>query len=248
MDQQLTAILVDDEPNSLRVLELEIERHCPEIAILSTFQDPRKGLEAVKNTNPDVLFLDVEMPYLNGFDFVELLKPKPSMEIIFVTAHDHYAIEALRIKAVDYLLKPVSKVDLQNAVRRLLEMKSTNVKALKDDNNIEPSKDSKISLPSFDGYHILESNEIIFCKAANNYSSIYFKSGNTLLVTVSLQILEELLPKGIFYRCHRSYIINLKKVKKFVASNNGFLKLEDNYEVPYSRLKKLELKKILEVL
>lgn len=242
----LNTILIDDEPDCLKALELELQESCPEINILSICSSGKEGLYAVKNHQPDLIFLDIDMPYMNGFEFLELLPNKENIDIVFVTAHNEYAIKAIKTSAVDYLLKPVNKEELKNTVETIIKKRqsiSSNKYnfLLEQMEAIRNNEMSKVALPTFDGLSMVNIKDIIYCEADDNYAYVYLTNQRKLLITKSLRFLQDILPESIFYRNHKSFLINLKKIEKYVKADGGYLIMEGNNQVSISRSKKEEL-------
>lgn len=171
----LKAILIDDEPNCLKMLEWELKNSCPNVEILELCDSGKSGLKAIKQHKPNIVFLDVDMPYMNGFEMLELLEDI-DFEVIFTTAYDEYAVKAFKINAIDYLLKPIDEDELMAAVQKVttkLEMQQLprNIATEKTAQNII----RKIALPTFEGLVFAEVDKIIYCQSDNNYTKIFFK-------------------------------------------------------------------------
>jgi two-component system, LytTR family, response regulator len=248
MKEQLTAILVDDEISTLENLQLKLQEFCPDVKIIATAETPEKAIELIQLYKPDVIFLDIEMPRMNGLRMLDELKQYKG-EIIFTTAYAHYAIDAIRINAFDYLLKPVSIADLQNAVSRLLEKKLPETvekmeilrKSLAD---IRSSED-KIAVPTSEGLQFLQINDIIHIESSSNYSKIIFKNGQTMLVTKLLKDFEDILAPYRFYRVHHSHLINLNCIAKYIRGQGGQVILQNGQSIDVSRRKKEEFLKLI---
>ncbi|NND32583.1 MAG: response regulator transcription factor [Saprospiraceae bacterium] len=234
----LTAILVDDENHSIRTLEYELERHCPEVQILDCCSSGKLAVKSVLENRPELLFLDIEMPGMNGFDVLRNLMPI-DFEVVFVTAYDQYAIQAFRFAAVDYLLKPIIAVDLKEAVKRVREKRREQISPQHIDLLLHNLKKGynvpKIALPQGNAFDYVEVSEIIRCQAESNYCHVYLRGGKHYLLTRTLRDLEEWLNPYHFFRCHQSHVINLGEVKRFVKSDGGYLILSNGSHVPVSR-------------
>jgi len=214
----IRAILIDDEKHCRETLTIQLTRHCPEVVILGAFSSGAEGLEAIKEQNPNVVFLDVEMPRMNGFEMLERLGDIP-FDVIFTTGYDEYAIKAIRFSALDYLLKPIDKEDLKKAVNKVQKRDQHN---LKDQlqvlfNRLEnkPKGLQKIALPTLEGFELVLLNDIIHCQSDSNYTHIMVKNTKKLLVSRTLKEIEELLEGHTFLRIHHSHVVNLNEIERY---------------------------------
>jgi len=241
MTTELKAILIDDEVNSLQNLQNKLEKYCPSVKVLSAFEKPEEALLCVRQYKPDLLFLDIEMPRMNGFRFVEELGDFEG-EIIFITAYNHFAIEAMRISAFDYLVKPVSIGDLQNAIARLQQQRSKHTKerlnVLKQSIDEHKSQDNKIAVPTNEGLEFIVIKTIIRIESSTNYSRLYLTNKRSVLVTKLLKDFEELLTPYRFFRVHNSHLINLNYISKYIRGDGGQVVMENGDVVDVSRRKK----------
>lgn len=242
----LRAILIDDEPECLRSLAYDLEQHCPGMEIVAQCDNGKEAIKAIHALDPDVLFLDIDMPFINGFDLLEMV-PDVDFEVIFTTAHDKYAIQAFRISAVDYLLKPIDTDALKLAVEkvRILREKGNSsrqigflIQQLKD---LENNNVRKIALPTFDGLEFIDMDDILYCQSDGAYSYVHFTDGSKLYISKTLRYLEDALCNFHFFRVHNSYIVNLNHVKKYSKTDGGLLVLSNGEKVRVSRSKKDEL-------
>src|SRR5574340_721199 len=201
----LKAIIVDDELPSLQNLEQKIVEFCPDLNLVASIQKPEEAIQLIEQLHPDIVFLDIEMPRMNGLKMLEEIKEK-DFEIIFTTAYNHYAIDAIRISAFDYLVKPVAVKDLQNTVDRLLKTKGRQTQekldVLRHNLSDSRSQNDKIAIPTNEGIDFFEINQIVRIESSSNYSKIYFKDGKSILVTKLLKDFEEILTPYRFYRIH----------------------------------------------
>lgn len=244
---KLKVILVDDERDSLDSLKIDIEEYCPQLEILGTFSDASRGLQAIRDLQPDLIFLDIEMPHMNGF---ELLGKLDSLEVsvIFVTAYDEYALKAFDFNAIDYLLKPVLKDKLILAVNKVLEnanrkMNEQNLGALV--HNIQMGANQaieRIAIPVNDGFEFVHINDIIYLQAESNYCWIHFANREKHLISKTLKDMTKMINRSQFLRAHQSYYVNLNHVKKYVRGGGGYLVLTNNTTIPVSRNQKENLK------
>jgi len=233
----LTAIIVDDEANSRAIIQNYLKKYCPTVTVLSESSSVPETLELLKTHSPDVLFLDVEMPYGTAFDLLKQV-PDRTFETIFVTAYDHYAIDALNAQATYYLLKPIAIDDLIKAVDHVSSIKKIegelNNKVLTP--NIKVIE-SKITIPQQDGFEVLEVNDILYCEADDNYTNIYLKKGKKL-VSKTLKYFETTLEPHGFVRIHKSYLVNLSTIVKYRKGKGGSVVLSSGKELAVSSSKK----------
>ena len=239
----LRAIIVDDEVDAIKTLQWEIKTHCPDIEIVGQHSNPVEALEAIRSTPPDILFLDVEMPRLNGFDLLSKL-PRIEFEVIFITAYDEYAVKAFRVNALDYLLKPIISSDLTEAIKRVKQKTKSEGNPSKNI-QIEKLKRSfnKIPLPNSDGIEFVFPHKILYCKSDGSYTYVIMEHKKSL-ITKSLREMEELLEEHNFLRTHKSFLVNLSHIIKYIRIDGGYLVLSNGDKVAVSRRKKEELMKL----
>ena len=245
----LKAILIDDEENSLNALQEKIIRHCPEVEIIATHTQPVNAIDAINNMKPDVIFLDIEMPGMNGFTLLQKLQFK-NFELIFVTAYDHYAVKAIRYSALDYLVKPVEPEDLKFAVRRAVDKRNTVVSRQQFDllmENINPAAKSfkRLAVPSYDGLHFIKISDIIYLEAHVNYTHLHLVNKQKYVVSRTIKDFEELLPADTFLRIHNSYIINKDYVEKYIRGDGGQVVLSNGAVLDVSKRKKTDFLKAI---
>ncbi|MDP4283699.1 MAG: LytTR family DNA-binding domain-containing protein [Bacteroidota bacterium] len=245
---KLKAILVDDELPSLQNLEQKLIEFCPDISIIAAIQKPEDAILAIEQNHPDVLFLDIEMPRMNGFKMLEKINEK-DFEIVFTTAYNHYAIDALRISAFDYLVKPIAVKELQNSVNRLLETRSKQIpeklEVLRQNLSDSRTQNDKITISTSEGVEFFEINQIIRIESSSNYSKIYFKDYKSIVVTKLLKDFEEILVPYRFYRIHNSHLINLSYIKRYIRGDGGQVLLQNNDIIDVSRRKKEEFLRLI---
>jgi two-component system LytT family response regulator len=237
----LKAILVDDEKNNLINLEQLLKTYCPDVAVVATAINAAEGKSAILQHRPELVFLDIQMPGKNGFELLQELN-QYDFEVIFVTAHDQYAIQAVRFAAVDYLLKPVNIDELQAAVLRAATRSREKRKNLQLENLIqllqEQKEDHRIALTTLKETRFIRTTEIIRCESNNNYTIFYLAGGEKLTASRPIFEFEELLKSYGFIRCHQSHLVNRKYVKSWLKEDGGFLLLENGHQVPVSKNKK----------
>lgn len=246
--EPLKAILVDDELPSLQNLQQKIAEFCPDIKIVSVTQKPEEAIRLIKQHHPEVLFLDIEMPRMNGFKLLEELGDV-DFEIVFTTAYNHYAIDAVRISAFDYLVKPIAVKDLQNCVHRLLKQHAGHTKerldVLRRSLLQSGSQDGRIAIPTSEGIEFLEIKDVVRIESSSNYSRIYLNTGTSILVTRLLKDFEEILIPYNFYRIHNCHLINLKYIKKYLKGDGGQVVMQNGDTIDVARRKKEEFLKLL---
>ena len=243
MTDILRAILVDDELSSLQNLRQKLEEYCPRVKIIAAVQNPEEAIPLIQGACPDLVFLDIKMPRMSGFRMLEELG-NCDAEIIFTTAYNQFAIDAIRISAFDYLLKPLSIPDLQNAVGRLLPDASRytqeRLNVLRQSMREDKAKENKIAIPTNTGLEFVMIKDILRVESSSNYSRIYLSGGQNLLVTKLLKDFEEiLLPHG-FFRVHKSHLINLGYIRKYIRGDGGQIVMENGDMVDVARRKKEE--------
>jgi two-component system, LytTR family, response regulator len=240
--QTISAVIIDDEPgNVLTLLEL-VKQYCPNVIVVGTAADPLKGYELIIETAPQLVFLDIEMPYGNAFDLLDKLVPV-SFEVIFVTAFNDYAIKAFKYAALDYLLKPININELKAAVNKVsqrLEEKNINtrISSLLDNLRAESTTPQKIALPTIEGCSFENITDIMYLQAEGSYTYIHCKEKPKLLVSKHLKEFEDLLPTASFCRVHHSSIININFVKKYYKGRGGYVQMEDGASIEISTRKK----------
>jgi two-component system, LytTR family, response regulator len=238
----LTAVIIDDEANSVDVLKSLLATYCPNVRVAGQAENAAAGRKLVAEHTPDIVFLDIEMPFESGFDMLDSLEYK-DISIIFVTAYDHYALKAIKYLAMDYLLKPVDIDELKQAVKKATERKEAQsfhtapVSLLKT--YLEKGLDnSKVALPMADGIQFVNRNEIVRCEACGNYTRIYLQENRTYLVARTLGEYEDLLSPYNFLRIHHAHLINLDHIEKYVRGEGGYVIMSDGAIVDISRRKK----------
>jgi len=235
--------------NSLKNLRQKLEEFCKPVQVVAMAQKPDEALFLIRHHKPDVLFLDIEMPKMSGFGILEELGDYEA-EIIFITAYNQYAIDAIRISAFDYLVKPVAIDDLQKAVNRLVLSRASKTRerlhVLKDGLGEPRSQENKIAVPTNDGLEFLSISDIIRIESVSYYSKLFLVSGQVTLVTRLLKDFEELLAPYRFFRVHNSHLVNLRYIRKFSRSEGGQVVMENGDVVDVSRRRREEFLKYLQ--
>ena len=244
----MKAIIIDDESNSRELLSSLAAKYTPRIQVVAQYDNGGDALLEIDSTKPDILFLDIEMPNMNGFDFLEKCKYR-DFYLIFTTAYNEYAIQAIKNHAFDYLLKPIKRTEFINTIDRLQKETHDDQKSKIDDllNHLKiDNDDKKIILATQDGLHFLEYDEIMYVKGDGSYTHYHCQDGSKYLISKTLKDAESKLKDSRFKRVHASYIINFDFVKKYQRGEGGFFILRDGTAVPVSRRKKQELLFLME--
>ncbi len=235
----LNAIIVEDEANSREILRNYLTKYCKNVKILAEAATIKEGKEQINKHQPDMVFLDVEMPFGNAFDLLDQI-PNRTFETVFVTAYNQYAMDALNSHAAYYLMKPINIDELVKAVEYVTDIRSKE-NALED--RILKSKlkrvDGKITLPQQDGFQVLNVSDILFCKADDNYTEIYLEN-KKILVSKTLKYFEDALSEFPFARIHKSYLVNVNEVTKYRKGKGGSVVVSNGKELLVSASKKKE--------
>lgn len=244
----ITAIIVDDEPDCCESLVILLERWCAEVKVLDICYSAQAALQSITEHTPHILFLDIEMPFMNGFEMLEKL-PSLDFELIFTTSYDQYAIKAIRFSALDYLLKPIDKDELQKAVQKAAQRnqhpipQQLDVLLQKLRNPSIPI--NKIAIPTMEGFQLLAAESIISCESDNNYTFLLLKNKRKVIASRNLKEMEAILEDYPFVRIHHSHIVNINEVDRYVKGEGGYLIMSDGSSVNVSRSRKeLLLKKL----
>lgn len=245
----INAFLIDDEKSSIQSLEYELDVYCPDVKIIGTSRKPKEALEQLKTSPPDVLFLDIEMPEMNGFEVLQALDSIP-FDVIFVTAYDQFAMQAFEFNAMDYILKPVRKDKLIAAVQKVVERQKHSFPKEELDalvNNIQFQSKSgieKIALPTSEGFEFVHVNDIVMLKAESNYTWVHLMS-KKYLVAKTLKEMASMIAFPQFFRAHKSFLVNLNHVTRYVRGGGGYLVLDTGEQVSVSRSQKESLMRVL---
>ncbi|PTX60850.1 LytTR family two component transcriptional regulator [Kordia periserrulae] len=237
----LKAILIDDEPKALESLSWELDNFSDEIEILAKFTDPEEALIYIEKVSCDCLFLDIEMPTMDGFQFLNRLKTK-DFAVIITTAYNEYAIKALKEEAIDYLLKPIDMDDLKVAISKVKKYISRNdvstekFERILSDYNSRFNK-KRITINTDGKLIFLDLDELLFAESDGNYSTLYLTNSKKIVLTKKLKEVNAMLPDERFFRIHNSYIVNLDKIKEFIKAD-GYVILVSNHKIPISRQRK----------
>lgn len=238
---KLNSIIVEDEETSRQILKNYLQKYCPNVSILGEAANVDEALVLIRNNELDLVFLDVEMPYGNAFDLLEKVGDI-NFETIFVTAYDHYAIDALNAHASYYLMKPISIDELIKAVDYVTDIK-TKENALQDEVLVAKTSgvNGKITIPQQSGFEVLNTADILYCKADDNYTEIYLNNNKRKIVSKTLKYFEEALSDASFARVHKSYLVNVNEVIKYQKGKGGSVVLSNGKEIMVSASKKADL-------
>ena len=246
------AVIVDDESDNVKTLELLIKKYCPDVTVEAIFTEPKAALKALPQLACDILFLDIEMPEMNGFELLKKLK-KFEGSVVFVTAHSNYAVRAFKFSALDYILKPIDVTDLRQAIEKhqknhaaapdmdMMKQLLSNIELLSN------PKANKLSVSTQEGIEILTLSDVDYMKAERSYTLIKRQGKNDLMVSKPLKDFEEMLPTTKFMRIHDSYLINLDKVVRYLRQDGGYAVMRDGSEILISRGRKDEFIRYLQV-
>lgn len=243
----LQAVIVDDEIKALQSLTWEFTNFSDEINVIASFTNPHDALEYLEKNTPDCLFLDIEMPTMDGFQFIQKLTNK-NFPVVITTAYNQYALKAIKNEALDYLLKPIDTDDLEDTIAKIKKFNNKNFSVEKLEmamlNFNSRSIHKRITLNTDGKLIFLESDEILYAESDGNYSTIFLTDGQKIVLTNKLKEVNELLPSDSFFRIHNSYIINLNKIKEFLKTD-GYVVLKSNHKIPVSRQKKSDFLDLL---
>lgn len=244
----IKALIIDDEPTAIKTLQLMVQHYIPELTHLKTTTDPYEGLLLLKSFKPQLLFIDIQMPLMSGFELLKQVS-HANFGIIFTTAHDEYAIDAIRFSALDYLLKPIDADELQNAFKRFQQKYNSQA----DPNplynnfmyniNVKDRKDFKLALPTLQGTFFYKPEDIIRLEGEGNYTKFFFADKTSLLVTYTLKSYEDVLVNHGFLRVHKSHLVNKLHVTSYMP--DGMLTMTDLSKVEVSRRRREEVLELL---
>lgn len=245
---RINAIIIDDEAHCRSALKKQLEWSAPHVQVIGEYENATAGEEAIRALKPDLVFLDIEMPDKNGFD---LLKSFDDIffEVIFTTAYDSFAIEAFRINATDYLLKPIDEEQLVEAVDKVaIHLRNRNPDQYLKEIMLKINENSdarKIPFPTSEGISFVALGDIIRCEAEGSYSYVYFGTGQRIFIAKTLKSIEELCDSEMLVRVHHSHLINIQRVQQYSKAGGGTILLDDGSTVPLARSKKDTWKKML---
>ena len=247
----ITAVIIDDEQNNIDNLSILLRQYCPQLEITGQAINATEGETLILRLNPEIVFLDIQMPGKNGFELLKSLRTH-HFELIFVTAHDQYGIQAVKFSAIDYLLKPINPEELINAVNKAIYRSAEKKQNKKLENllqvlqNQQQKYTHRIALTSAKETRFIKTQEIIRCESSNNYTTFFIIGGEKIMTSKPIFEYEEILNEYGFIRCHQTHLVNKRFIKSLVKQDGGYLLLEDDTQIPISRMKKDMIKKELE--
>lgn len=234
--------IVDDEVHCIEILVIHLQANFPDANIIYKSNKVEEALEILPNLDIDLLFLDIEMPGMSGFHLLEQL-PDYKFDVIFTTAYSQYALQAFKVRAINYLMKPIDETELQDAIAVYRESKvdhdqptADKVEALLNQLKKDGFIKSKISVPVSDGYEFVEVNDIMYCKSQSNYTTLFLSDTSEILVCKTLKEVSATLSQYFFVRVHHSYLINPNYMKNFSRNDGGFLIMDDKKQIPVSKV------------
>lgn len=243
--EKLKAIIVDDEKHCRLSLTQYLEWYCPEVELIGTCDGVDAAIELINKQHPEIVFLDIEMPNKNGFDLIKHYE-KANFNVIFTTAYNEFALQAFKVNAVDYLLKPVEQSELKAAVQKVSnkQKKDFNQQTLLDIYELIKSNKNytRVAIPTMEGLEFVDLNNIIRCQAEGNYTKIFLKDGKDIFISKTLKQVEGIINSELFIRPHSSHYVNMNFIKKYHKGVGGQLELEDGTILPVSRHRKDQLK------
>jgi two-component system LytT family response regulator len=252
----ITALLIDDDANLRNGMKSLLERYAPDISILGEADSVKSGIHAIDTLRPQVVFLDIQLTDGTGFDILEQLAQKhgkSTAHIVFITAHEQYAIKAFRFSALDFLLKPVDPEELQKVIAKIKSVLEKNDSYAHIDlllENIRKKVDNfkRIALSTSDGIHLFEISDIIRCESADNYTTFHIRGNKPVLISKTLKEYEDMLAEHGFERIHQSHLINLVYLKSYIRKDGGYVIMSDGSNLPISQRKKERLQELLKTL
>ncbi|MES2486982.1 MAG: LytTR family DNA-binding domain-containing protein [Bacteroidota bacterium] len=249
----ITALLIDDDSNLRQGMKALLAMYAPDIHILGEAENVKGGIAAIETHKPDVIFLDIQLGDGTGFDILEQLTQKQgrlTSHVVFITAHEEFAVKAFRFSALDYLLKPVDPEDLRKVVEKIKKVLSNNdnyahIDLLLENIRKKVDKFKRIALSTSDGIHLFEVADIIRLESQDNYTKFYIKDNKPVLIAKTLKEYEEMLSEQGFERIHQSHLINLAYLKSYIKKDGGYAVMADNSHLPISQRKKDRMQELL---
>ncbi len=245
----MTAIIVDDEKHCREVLEHLLHKHCSQVKIIASCASGEEALSSIAKQHPDIVFLDIEMPGMNGFELLENFH-HPEFEIVFTTAYNEYAIKAIKHSALDYLLKPVDKEELVQTIERAKEQKA--LKSSQRINNLleilnSKKKPRRFAVPTLEGLIMVDPEMILYCESDSAYCKLFFiNQERPMVISKTLKDVEQVLQGDEFCRIHHSYLINMRCVQRYIRGEGGEVIINNGIHLPVSRSRKQDFLSLLE--
>lgn len=237
--QNIRTVIIDDEKNCIEILEYLIDKNCTGAEVVATFQSPDEALKQLPVIKPDLVFMDIEMPGMNGFKLLEKLGDF-NFDVVFTTAYNEFAIKAFKVNAVDYLLKPIDATELKTAFEKVIQIRSSESDVIKSLLEYLQSNQgvNKIGITTDDGMVFIDLDNLLYCKADGPYTHFFLTGGKTYLSSKTLGDYEDQLSSKGFYRIHNSYLINLKHITRYVKDDGGYIVMNDQSTITISRRRK----------
>lgn len=244
---RIRAIIVDDETHCIETLQWQLDKYCPTIDVIATANSGLDGIEKIKSLRPQLLFLDIEMPQMNGFEMIKQLG-EIDFHIIFTTAYDQFALQAIKVSALDYLVKPIDDDELFAAIEKAHSKTTDNSENIEHLLTQIQSKtlSDRLILPTQNGLEFVDLASVIRCESDSNYTTVFLNDKTKIVVSKTLKEVEEMIAAAHFFRVHNSHYVNLKEVQKYVRGDGGHLKMSDQSIVPVSRSRKQKLLEFLQ--
>ncbi len=241
----IKAIIIDDEIHCLDTLSILLKDYCPQVQLQGQCRSAKQGIEAIEKFKPDLVFLDIEMPVMNGFELLEQVD-EIFFAVIFTTSYDQYAIKAIHCSALDYLLKPIDPTELKHAVKKVEEQRhlpmAEQFQILLKQIHGKNNSFNKIAVPTAEGFELIPADKILYFEANDNYTHLFLKNRNKIIACRTLKEMEEQIQEFTsFLRVHNSYMVNLNEVTKYVRGEGGYLVMSDGSSVNVSRSRKDKL-------
>ena len=243
----MKAIIIDDEPDCVRLLALQLKMYCPQVEVVGEYTSSEDGLRNIKQLMPDVVFLDIEMPKMNGFQLLEMVGDL-TFAVVFVTAYDKFAVKAFKFSAIDYLLKPTDAKDLLAAVQKVERNRKIDTRQLEilkqhlhTSSSVSKVVPEKIALPHQDGVTCVELKNVLYCEADDNYTRFYLANGHKHLISKTLRDIQETLEERNFVRISRQHLINLNHIAKFMKGEGSYVVMTDGQSLSVARSQKDKL-------
>lgn len=238
----IDVLIIEDEVNSRRMLREMFHKHCPQINIVGEANSVKSGLNAIMEQKPKLVFLDIELQSGTSFEILEKL-PEINFELVFTTAFDHYALKAIKFCAIDYLLKPIDLIELRVAIakaeKRLnRDYLNRNLEVLLNNMKSESQYNHKIALPTSEGLIFVRVNDIIYCESSGSYTHFFLKQPNKIVTSKHLKEYEDLLSGYNFFRIHKSYLVNLNEIQKYIRGDGGHLIMSNGASLNISKQRK----------
>ena len=244
----INAIIVDDESRAIKTLQMILSEYCKEVNVIDIANSAIEAIKKINNKMPDIVFLDIEMPNGNGFDVLEAF-PNRNFDVIFVTAYNNYALKAIRFADADYILNPIDIEEVVTSINKIIERKKQSKQTQPDltslIQNIKNRTQRKISIPASNGVEYVSLNEIMYLEADRSYCKIFLTLKRSIMISKSMNEIEQLLPENEFVKIHKSHIVNIAFVKKLLRTDGGSVELSDGTQLLIAKTKKEEFSVVM---